>query len=55
MEITTWTGFFQLACIAVAFFGAGWLWREESAYKKEEQRAARRRAHRLRHMNRADR
>ncbi len=50
----TWAGFFQLACIAVAFFAAGWLWREESAYKEEEQRAARRRAHRLRRMNRAD-
>jgi len=51
MEITTWAGFFQLMCLAAAFFAAGWLWREESAHQEEERRAARRRAHRLRHMN----
>lgn len=54
MEITTWAGFFQIVLLASSFFGAGWLWREESAYREEEQRAARRRAHRLRSMNQID-
>lgn len=44
-------GFFELMCLAVAFFAAGWLWRDETAQREEEKRAARRRAHRLRHMN----
>jgi hypothetical protein len=47
----TWAGFFELMCLAAAFFAAGWLWREESAYREEEQRAARRRAHRLRYVD----
>ncbi len=48
-------GFFELMCLAVAFFAAGWLWRDESAQREEDKRAARRRAHRLRQMNDNDR
>jgi len=51
MITATWAGFFQLMCLAVAFFAAGWLWREESAHREEQQRAARRRAHRLRYVD----
>ena len=42
----TWGGFFTIACIAVAFFAAGWLWRDESADREQQQRAARQRSHR---------
>jgi hypothetical protein len=47
MIAETWTGFFTIACIALSFFFAGILWEHESAAKREEQRAARRRAHRI--------
>jgi len=46
MIAETWGGFFTLAGIALAFFGTGWLWREETAHQEEQRRAARRRAHR---------
>ncbi len=48
MIAETWGGFFTIACIAVAFFAAGMLWEYENAVKQEEERAARRRAHRIR-------
>lgn len=48
MIAETWGGFFTIACIALAFFFAGILWEHETAAKREEQHAARRRAHRLR-------
>jgi len=43
----TWGGFFQIMCLVVAFFAAGWLWRDESSRRQEDQRQARRRAHHL--------
>jgi len=42
----TWSGFFTLMCVAVAFFFAGRLWEHETAAQEEERRATRRRAHR---------
>jgi hypothetical protein len=33
--------------LAVAFFFAGWLWRDESWQREEDRRQARRRAHRI--------
>ena len=46
MIAETWGGFFTIACIAAAFFAAGWLWRDESADREQQQRAARQRLHR---------
>lgn len=43
----TWAGFFTIICLAVAFFAAGWIWRDESAQREEDRRQARRRAHRI--------
>lgn len=43
----TWGGAFTISCIAVAAFGTGWLWRNESADREHQQRQARRRAHRF--------
>jgi hypothetical protein len=45
--MSTWSDFFTIVCIATAFFAAGWLWRDESADREQQQRAARRRAHRI--------
>ncbi|NBU11483.1 MAG: hypothetical protein EBS84_21160 [Proteobacteria bacterium] len=45
-NVSTWSDAFSLICIAIAFFCAGRLWGYESQWKEEEQRAARRRAHR---------
>jgi hypothetical protein len=47
MIAETWGGFFTLACIAAAFFAAGWLWRDESADREQQRRTARRTAHRI--------
>lgn len=44
--MNTWSEFFTLACIAFSSFLLGILWETESAEKREEQRAARRRAYR---------
>jgi hypothetical protein len=45
--VSTWSDFFTIACIAVAFFAAGMLWQHETDAANEERRAARRRAHRI--------
>jgi len=45
--VNTWSDFFEIACLAIAFFFAGRLWQMETQWREEERRAARRRAHRL--------
>lgn len=45
--MSTWSDFFTIACIAIAFFCAGRLWQHETDAAAEQRRAARRRAHRL--------
>ena len=45
--MSTWSKFFTIACIAVAFFFAGMLWQHETDAAAEEQRAARRTANRI--------
>jgi hypothetical protein len=45
--MSTWSDFFTIVCIATAFFAAGLLWEHEAQMRREEQRAARRRAHRI--------
>lgn len=37
----------EVIFIMLAFFAAGWLWRDESWQREEDRRQARRRAHRL--------
>jgi hypothetical protein len=44
----TWASFSAIAFIAMAWFLFGVLWESERAWKREDQRDARRRAHRLR-------
>ena len=44
--MNTWSDFYEIVLVAIAFFCVGRLWGYEAQWKEEDRRAARRRAHR---------